>query len=418
MRSGPSPGGKDSIARRAGPGEQSGNSDAPEACSPPMKFVALMPLRGGSVSIPRKNLRDLAGRPLFAWALGAARDSGLFDSVWVSTDDDEIAAAAVREGARVHRRAPETATATATSESAMIDFAAACGWDFDVLALVQATSPLTRPEDFRAAAERFRAERADSLVTVARQHRFRWSPEGRALNYDPAGRPRRQDWSGEFVENGAFYFTTRDLLRASGCRLGGRVAVHEMAAVTAYELDEPDDWTIMEALVRRHGHRPAGRPVRLFVMDVDGVLNDAGFYYSETGEALKKFSTRDGAGLDMLRRAGVERGIITGESTGFAPARARKLGITRIELGCSDKLPVLDAWRRELGLEWDEVVYIGDDLADIPCVRAAGLGACPRDAEPEVRAAADFICTHDGGRGAVRELIRHLIAAGRIEGLP
>ncbi|MDK2972711.1 MAG: hypothetical protein PWP23_2466 [Candidatus Sumerlaeota bacterium] len=382
-----------------------------------MKFIALIPLRGGSMSIPRKNIRPLAGRPLCDWVIRAAMDSGVFAQVWVSTDDDEIAAVAARCGALVHRRAPETATATASSESALLDFAKACDWDFDVLALVQATSPLTRPEDFRAAAALFEERGADSLVTTARQHRFRWQSDGTPLNYDPVARPRRQDWSGELVENGAFYFTHRQLLRDTGCRLGGVVAVHEMAPVTAFEIDEPDDWYMLESLARRHGHVPEGRPIRLFVMDVDGVLNDAGFYYSETGEALKKFNTRDGAGLDQLRRAGIERGIITGESTGFAPARARKLGIGRVELGCKNKLPVLDAWRRELGLEWDEIAYIGDDLADIPCIKAAGVGASPRDGQPEVLAAADYVCTIDGGKGAVRDFIRYLAALGRLHGV-
>lgn len=379
-----------------------------------MKFTALIPLRGGSQSIPRKNIRPLAGRPLCDWVIRAALDSGVFAEVWASTDDEEIAAVAARCGARVHRRAPETATATAPSEAALLDFAKARDWDFDVLALAQATSPLTTPQDFRRAAALLRERGADSLVTAARQHRFRWQGDGTPLNYDPQARPRRQDWAGELVENGAFYLTRRELLRDTGCRLGGVVAVHEMPAVSAFEIDEPDDWFILEALARRHGHVPGGPAIRLFVMDVDGVLNDAGFYYSETGEALKKFNTRDGAGLDMLRRAGVERGIITGESTGFAPARARKLGITRLELGCKDKLPVLDAWRRELGLEWAEVAYIGDDLADIPCIRAAGVGASPRDGQPEVCAAADYVTTIDGGKGAVRDFIRHLAALGRL----
>lgn len=379
------------------------------------RFVALIPLRAGSTSIPGKNVHPLAGRPLCDWSIRAALDSGVFESVWVSTDSDEIEQIARRTGAEVHRRAPETATETASSESAMLDFAAAHP-GFDVLALVQATSPLTRPEDFVGARDRFLAEEADSLVTVVRQRRFRWSASAagaEAVNYDPAARPRRQDWEGELIENGAFYFTRKALLDSAKCRLGGKIRVFEMAAHTSFEVDEPEDWTILEALARRHGYTPAGRPIRLLALDVDGVLNDSGFYYDEQGERLKRFSTRDGEGIARLMRVGVEVGLITGESTGFTPARARKLGIERLELGCSNKLPVLDGWRRELGLEWDEVAYMGDDLADIECVRAAGLGACPVDAEVQVREAARFISVRPGGNGAVRDLSNHIFDTGR-----
>lgn len=379
------------------------------------RFVALIPLRAGSASISGKNVRPLAGRPLCDWAIRAALDSGIFDSVWVSTDSDEIEQIARMAGAQVHRRAPETATETASSESAMFDFAAAHP-EFDVLALVQATSPLTRPEDFLGARATFLAEGADSLVTVTRQRRFRWSATAdgaEALNYDPAARPRRQDWEGELIENGAFYFTRKALLEGAKCRLGGRVCVYEMPAHTSFEVDEPEDWTILEALARRHGYTPPGKPIRLLALDVDGVLNDSGFYYDERGERLKRFSTRDGEGIARLMRVGVEVGLITGESTGFTPARARKLGIDRLELGCSDKLPVLDGWRRELGLEWDEVAYMGDDLADLECVRAAGLGACPIDAEAAVREAARFISLRPGGNGAVRDLSNYIFDTGR-----
>lgn len=223
------------------------------------KVIAMIPLRGGSTSIPRKNIRPLAGRPLCDWTIRAALDSGVFAEVWVSTDDDEIAAIAEKGGAQVHRRAAETATSTASSESAMFDFAQAHP-DFDVLALVQATSPLTRPEYFREAWEQFEREGADSLVTVTRQYHFRWSPGGEAQNYVPAQRPRRQDWDGELVENGAFYFTRKATLESEQCRLGGKVCVHEMPGHMAYEIDEPEDWAILEGMALRHGYAPQRSP--------------------------------------------------------------------------------------------------------------------------------------------------------------
>ncbi len=221
-----------------------------------MRWLAYMPLRGGSKSIPGKNIRPLAGRPLFAWSLGAAIDSGCFDEIWVGTDSDDIRRSVEQEfgpKVKLFRRGAETCTDAASTESALLEFAAAV--DFDVLCTIQATSPLTRVEDFRRAQQRFDEQRADSLVTAVRTHRFFWTDDGRALNYDPLKRPRRQDWAGTLMENGAFYFSSRAVLESGRCRLGGKIVVHEMAADSAAEIDEPEDWVTIERLIEKS--RPA-----------------------------------------------------------------------------------------------------------------------------------------------------------------
>jgi N-acylneuraminate cytidylyltransferase len=215
-----------------------------------MRWVAYMPLRGGSRSIPGKNLRLLGDRPLFAWALGAALDSGSFDELWAGTDCDAIALAVEREfggRVRVFRRTAATCTDEASTESALLEFAA--GTAFDVLGTIQATSPLSRAEDFTTARRRFEEQQADSLLTATRVKRFFWTDDARPLNYDPLRRPRRQDFAGNLMENGAFYLTRRAMLEGQRNRLGGRIAIHEMAPESATELDEPEDWSIIERLL-------------------------------------------------------------------------------------------------------------------------------------------------------------------------
>lgn len=215
-----------------------------------MRWIAYMPLRGGSRSIPGKNIRLLAGRPLFAWALGAALESECFDAVWAGTDSGEIHEAVSQwfpDVVQLFDRSAATCTDEASTESALIEFARAV--DFDVLCTIQATSPLTAAEDFRRARQRFGESQADSLLTATRVRRFYWDDAARPLNYDPARRPRRQDFAGSLMENGAFYYTRREILEQDGCRLGGRIAIHEMNDASATEIDEPEDWGIVERLL-------------------------------------------------------------------------------------------------------------------------------------------------------------------------
>lgn len=368
-----------------------------------MRWVALLPLRGGSKSIPGKNLRAIAGRPLYAWSLEAALDSGCFDAVVVASDSAEIRDDARRRyGARIEvvDRAPENATDTASSESVMLELAEREA--FDVLALIQATSPLTQAGDFRAARAQFERDGLDSLLSGVALKRFFWTPDGRALNYDPLHRPRRQDFDGTVMENGAFYFTRRDLLTGTGARLGGRTGVHVMHEDSAVELDEPVDWPVVERLLRRRVAIPAD--LRMLVVDVDGTLTDGGMYYDADGEALKKFQTRDAKGLLMLRDAGLRICIVTAENSAVVHARMRKLGLTDYFPGVSDK----PAWLAEHGPRFDatpaQTAYIGDDLNDLQCLAAVGFSCCPADAVPEVREAVHYVCSAEGGDGAVREV--------------
>ncbi len=379
-----------------------------------MRWVAYMPLRGGSKSIPGKNIRNLAGRPLFAWSLGEAVASCCFDEIYVGTDAEPIGKA-VRslfgDAVGLSVRSAETCTDRASTESALLEFAALV--EFDVLCLIQATSPLTSAADFRAAREQFLSEQADSLLTATRTKRFLWSPEGQPLNYAPTDRPRRQDFPGSFMENGAFYFTRREILLNSRCRLGGRTSLYEMPADTSTEIDEPGDWALMEEIIRRR--RPAAEPIgsrriRALAVDVDGTLTDGGMYYGPQGEALKKFDTRDAHGLQRVEDAGLHLCVITREESEAVHTRMRKLGIREYYPGVTDKLATLtriaSAWRVPL----DEIAFVGDDLNDLACMNAVGLSCCPRDAVPEVRAVADYVAGRDGGNGAVREVCDLLLA--------
>ena len=153
------------------------------------------------------------------------------------------------------------------------------------------------------------------------------------------------------------------------------------------------------------------RRIRLVLTDCDGVLTDNGVYYSERGEEMKRFNIRDGMGVVRLREAGIATGIMTGEVSPSVRTRAAKLQIEELHLGIKDKQGCLHSILARTGLTAEEVAFIGDDTNDLEILSLVGLSACPGDATPFARAAADFHCQVAGGHGCFRELAEFIIAA-------
>ncbi len=151
-------------------------------------------------------------------------------------------------------------------------------------------------------------------------------------------------------------------------------------------------------------------PVKALVLDCDGTMTDGGLYYGPDGQAFKRFDVRDGMGIARLRDAGVQVVIVTGDDTPIVQARARVLGIEHVEMGRQDKAAVLARLMDTYNWQAPQVVYMGDDVNDIPALQVAGFGAAPADAVPEVLAIADYVCDHPGGRGAVREVCDLILA--------
>lgn len=154
--------------------------------------------------------------------------------------------------------------------------------------------------------------------------------------------------------------------------------------------------------------------IRLFATDVDGVLTDAGMYYSESGDEWKKFNTRDGMGIKLLQRAGLITAIVTQERTRLVARRAEKLAIPELHQGVMDKLSVIRDMAERHGISLQQIAYIGDDVNDIEALKAVGVSAAPADGLPQVLEVVDYVCQKKGGEGAVRELAE-LILQARLE---
>lgn len=386
-----------------------------------VKNIAFIPARGGSKSIPFKNIKELNGRPMIYWSIRAACRCININSVFVATDSERIKNVLFdikkNDGETFSKlvvigRSAGSATDTASTESAMLEFAQ--GHDFDNIVLIQATSPLLSEDDLNRGFDAYLAPDVDSVLSVVRQRRFFWATDNigmvSPINYDIFARPRRQDFDGMLVENGAFYITSRERLLSTKNRISGKIKAVEMHEDTYFEVDEEEDWQIIEALMRKRGIFADDVPeIKMLLTDCDGCLTDGGMYYSEYGDELKKFNTRDGVAFEMLRARGIITGIITGEDVELNRRRADKLKVDIYISNCKDKLAVLNMICEDRGVDLKNVAYIGDDLNDLAVMNVVGLSCCPQDACSEIKKVAKYIAAAKGGEGVVREVVEYLI---------
>ncbi|MBX3044716.1 MAG: HAD-IIIA family hydrolase [Candidatus Kapabacteria bacterium] len=151
--------------------------------------------------------------------------------------------------------------------------------------------------------------------------------------------------------------------------------------------------------------------IKLLAMDVDGTLTDSAMYYSQNGEELKRFTTRDGMGITLLHKAGIKTAIITSENSAIVSARAKKLSIGHVILGSKDKSSAIRQISADTQISLDEIAFIGDDVNDEHIMKLVGVSACPSDAVEVILKTADIICSKKGGYGAVREFSEMILRA-------
>ena len=379
--------------------------------------IAFIPVRCGSKSIPFKNIKLFCKKPLVYWSLLALQNSKNIDIVYLATDCNEIKQVVNSfnfSKVKVYDRDSNNSTDTATTESVMLEFINSKKFsDEDLFLLVQATSPLMQTKDVDGSISQFKVKNCDSLLTCVRTKRFFWNDKNIPINYDYKNRPRRQDFEGLLMENGALYMSTVGEIKDCQNRLSGNISVYEMDECTAVELDEDDDWVIAESLMYKNILNIDRNPeIKIFLTDVDGTLTDAGMYYGEDGNEFKKFNTRDGKGFEILRKAGIKTGIITSENTKIVSNRAEKLKVDYLYQGVEyqGKLEVVKEICRIEGVELSNVAYVGDDLNCKDLLINVGLSACPCDAIEEVRLIPGIrILSKSGGSGAVREFIDYIM---------
>ncbi len=380
-----------------------------------MSVIAFIPARSGSKSIPEKNIKSFCGKPLIFWNLQELQNSNV-DKVIVATDCKKIKETVLSfdfSKVQVYDRKKENAQDISSTESVMLEYLDVEQLNHkDVFMLVQATSPFTQSSHFNEGLELYK--NYDSVLSCCRSKRFCWEENGKALNYDVFNRPRRQEFKGSLVENGAFYINSVENIKNTNNRLSGNIGVYKMPEYTFTEIDEPEDWIVAESIMKRNVLRNTNLDfsnIKIFLSDVDGVMTDAGMYYTENGDEFKKFCTYDGMGMQLLQKLGVKVGMLTTEDRELNRRRAKKLGLDYDFHGAKDKLQIVkDLCEREK-ITLNEVAYIGDDINCFDLLSNVGIAACPNNAVKRIKLIPNIIhLQKNGGEGVVREFVELILS--------
>ena len=380
-----------------------------------MKKIAFIPVRGGSKSIPKKNIKIFCGKPLIYWNLIELENCNHVDEIVVASDSEDIISVVEEfkfSKVVVYRRSNENAQDHSTSESIMLEYINFAKLDLsDVFMLVQATSPFTKSNDFSNGLKMMSSY--DTVFSCAKIKRFIWDKDSNPLNYDFKNRPRRQDFDGTFMENGAFCISlVSDIIKYNN-RISGNIGICEMPEYTFVEIDEPEDWIIAERLFLKNNYSLNNydfSKIKIFLSDVDGVLTDAGMYYTEKGDEIKKFSTYDGMAFKILQKRGVKVGIITTEDRQLNRNRAQKLSLDFDFHGADDKLKIVKELCKKQNINLNQVAYIGDDVNCFELLSNVGFPACPKNAVEKIKSIPNIIqLSQNGGSGVVREFVEIII---------
>jgi N-acylneuraminate cytidylyltransferase len=391
------------------------------------RAVAILLARGGSKGIPGKNLKQVGGLSLVARSVLAARAARSVEAVYVSTDDAAIAQEAARFGARIIHRPADLADDAATSES---------GWlhalriireqmpDVSRLVLLQCTSPFTTGADIDGCLRVMAEQDAACALSVVEDHSFLWTfdADGRGvgINHDETKqRQRRQDLPPAFRESGAVYCVRVEDFERVGRRFCGPVALFPVDHPPV-EIDSVADLQLCDLIARQAG-RGFGdgealvgklRKVKAVVMDFDGVHTNDTVIVDQNGVESVIVSRRDGMGIERLRRSQRYRLLILSkERNPVVARRAEKLQVECLH-GIENKVDALRTWLADAGLDWSEMLYVGNDINDAGPLERAGVAACPSDAHPDVLPLADWIVPQAGGQGVLRAIADRLLADG------
>ncbi len=394
-------------------------------------ILALIPARGGSKGIPRKNIRNFAGYPLIAWSIAAAKQSKRVTRVIVSTDDEEIAAVAREWGAETPFLRPVDLAQDATTDLPVFEHTLKWleeieSYHPEIVVQLRPTSPI-RPVNMLDDAIEILLNHKDADcvrgVVPAAQNPFkmwRFNGEGKPLNpllevegiAEPYNAPR-QILPPVYWQTGHVDAIRTSTIAQKKSLTGDVIYPLVIDPVYTVDIDTLPDWAKYEALVYSglkmispgKQRRKMPETIKMIICDFDGVVTDNLVLTDENGKETVSASRSDSMHIKTLREKGIEVMILSSEPNSVVQARAKKMGVEALHgIGLKDKGRALREVLEQKNIGAESVIYVGNDLNDLPCFEIAGWNVAVADAYPEVIRAADHVLSKMGGRGAIREL--------------
>lgn len=395
------------------------------------EVLAIIPARGGSKGIPRKNIRDFAGYPLIAYSIAAARQAETVTRVIVSTDDEEIAATARAYEAETPFLRPAEFAQDNTTDLPVFQHALAWlaeheSYQLDVVVQLRPTSPI-RPRGLvddavRSLLAHPEADSVRGVVPSGQNPHKMWRIDTQSGHMkallevpgipEPYNAPR-QKLPPVYWQTGHIDAIRPAAILEKNSMSGDVILPLLIDSRYTVDIDTPYDWLRYEWLVFHGGlemvtpgrtRRSLPTKLRLLALDFDGVLTDNRVWVDQDGREMIAANRSDSMGLNLLRKAGVDVVVISTETNPVVSARCRKMQVPVVQ-GVTDKATVLKNYLAEKNIPAGKVVFLGNDVNDLPCFPLVGCAAAPADGEAAVRHEADLVLSRNGGHGAVRELV-------------
>lgn len=399
------------------------------------EVLAIIPARGGSKGIPRKNIKLFAGHPLIAYSIMAARQAETVTRVIVSTDDPEIAEVARRYGAEAPFMRPDDLAQDATLDLPVFQHALAWleaneAYSPDAVVQLRPTSPV-RPvglvdEAVRLLLDNPEADSVRGVVPAGQNPHKMWridAESGRMRPLlevpglaEPYNAPR-QALPPVFWQTGHIDAIRTATILEKNSMSGSVILPVKIDPRYTVDIDNPSDWQRAEWLVWFGGlemvnpgsrRRPLPETVKLVVFDFDGVMTDNRVWVDGEGHEFIAAFRSDSMGIHALRDAGIASIVLSTETDKAVEARCRKIGIDVMQ-GVKDKAGRLQHYLTENNIDPAQVVYVGNDINDLPCFPLVGCAVAVADAMPDVTRAADLVLSRSGGFGAVREICERIL---------
>jgi YrbI family 3-deoxy-D-manno-octulosonate 8-phosphate phosphatase len=400
-----------------------------------MEILALIPARGGSKSIPRKNIKSLAGHPLIAYSIAAAMQSRMVTRTIVSTDDEEIACTAQSYAAEAPFLRPAELALDDTTDLPVFTHALNWlkekeGYQPDVMVQLRPTSPLRPPgcvdQAVQILLDHSDADSVRGVIPSAQNPYKMWhidnqgrmTPLLQLLGISEPYNAPRQDLPQTYWQTGHIDAIRISTILKKNSMSGDVILPLHIDPRYAIDIDTLRDWQRAEWIIAqgdlpmvqpRGSKRPLPRQVDLLVLDFDGVMTDDRVWVDQDGKESIAANRRDGLGIAALLQAGVSIVVLSTETNPVVAARCQKLKLPVIQ-GLSDKSTTLKQLIQERQLDPAHMVYLGNDVNDLPCFPLVGCAVVVADAHPGVIPQADLVLAHPGGYGAVRELCDRILS--------